>query len=88
VPITTFDHERPNLRSDRSYNDSYNQPEYRRLKQLLAVAIHKFSPLTLNLEPIPSFILPRDALIVTHNPYGWRLGDWSQWVGAKNDGVV
>jgi type I restriction enzyme M protein len=28
------------------------------------------------------------TLIVTHNPYGWRLGDWSQWVGAKNDGVV
>ena len=22
----------------------------------------------------PFFILPRGALIVTHNPYGWRLG--------------
>jgi hypothetical protein len=31
---------------------------------------------------------PGRELIVTHNPYGWRLGDWSQWVGAKNDGVV
>ena len=22
------------------------------------------------------------ALIVTHNPYGWRLGAWAQWVAG------
>ena len=29
-----------------------------------------------------SFILPRAALIVTHNPYGWRLGERGQGVAA------
>jgi hypothetical protein len=35
----------------------------------------------------PTSFLPRDALIVTHNRYGWRLGAWAEWLGAKDDAV-
>ena len=31
-----------------------------------------------NSEPLLSL----QALIVTHNPYGWRLGAWAQWVAG------
>jgi hypothetical protein len=33
----------------------------------------------------PFLILPRDALIVTHNPHGWRLGAWTWWFVVQNE---
>ena len=33
--------------------------------------------MTVQVVQTPSFIIPRDALIVTHNPPGWGLGVWT-----------